>query len=160
MILADKIIALRKKAGMSQEQLAERLGVSRQSVSKWEGSQSMPDMDKAVKLADLFGVSLDSLIRDDLDVEDGVEAPSVSTDAATSDADDAPISVSFDEANAFIDATARAASRVAFGVCLCILAFVPMFLLVGASTNGSIALTEDQVSLQLLWDCSSYRDMR
>lgn len=98
MILADKIIMLRKKAGMSQEQLAERLGVSRQSVSKWEGSQSMPDMDKAVKLADLFGLSLDSLIRDDLDVEDGVEAPSVSTDAATSDADDAPISVSFDEA--------------------------------------------------------------
>ncbi len=42
MILADKIIMLRKKAGMSQEQLAERLGVSRQSVSKWEGSQSMP----------------------------------------------------------------------------------------------------------------------
>ena len=75
MILADKIIMLRKKAGMSQEQLAERLGVSRQSVSKWEGSQSMPDMDKAVKLADLFGLSLDSLIRDDLDVEDGVEAP-------------------------------------------------------------------------------------
>lgn len=144
MILADKIIMLRKKAGMSQEQLAERLGVSRQSVSKWEGSQSMPDMDKAVKLADLFGLSLDSLIRDDLDVEDGVEAPSVSTDAATSDADDAPISVSFDEANAFIDATARAASRVAFGVCLCILAFVPMFLLVGASVNGNIALTEDQ----------------
>ena len=47
MILADKIINLRKKNGWSQEELAERLGVSRQSVSKYEGAQSVPDLDKA-----------------------------------------------------------------------------------------------------------------
>ena len=46
MILADKIIALRKKAGWSQEELAQQLGVTRQSVSKWEGVQSIPDLDK------------------------------------------------------------------------------------------------------------------
>ena len=46
MILADKIIDLRKKAGWSQEELAEKLAVTRQSVSKWEGAQSIPDMDK------------------------------------------------------------------------------------------------------------------
>ena len=45
MILADKIIDLRKKAGWSQEELAEKLAVTRQSVSKWEGAQSIPDMD-------------------------------------------------------------------------------------------------------------------
>ena len=45
MILADKIVSLRKKAGWSQEDLAEKLGVTRQSVSKWEGAQSVPDMD-------------------------------------------------------------------------------------------------------------------
>ena len=48
MILADKIVSLRKKAGWSQEDLAEKLGVTRQSVSKWEGAQSVPDMDKVV----------------------------------------------------------------------------------------------------------------
>ena len=46
MILADKIIALRKKAGWSQEELAEQLGVSRQAVSKWVGAQSVPDMER------------------------------------------------------------------------------------------------------------------
>ena len=46
MIFADKLIALRKKAGWSQEELAQQLNVSRQSVSKWEGAQSVPDLDK------------------------------------------------------------------------------------------------------------------
>ena len=50
MILADKIISLRKKAGWSQEELASQLNVSRQSVSKWEGAQSVPDMDKVVQM--------------------------------------------------------------------------------------------------------------
>ena len=59
MILANKIIALRKKAGWSQEDLADQLGVSRQSVSKWEGAQSIPDMDKIVQMSRIFGVSTD-----------------------------------------------------------------------------------------------------
>lgn len=54
MILADKIIALRKKAGWSQEELGEKLGVTRQSVSKWEGAQSVPDMDKILQLSRLL----------------------------------------------------------------------------------------------------------
>ena len=48
MTFSDKLIALRKKAGWSQEELASQLGVTRQSVSKWEGAQSVPDMDKVV----------------------------------------------------------------------------------------------------------------
>mgnify|MGYP000834729067 FL=1 len=55
MILADKIITLRKKAGWSQEELASQLGVTRQSVSKWEGAQSVPDLDKVVQMSRLFG---------------------------------------------------------------------------------------------------------
>ena len=57
MILADKIIDLRKKAGMSQEELAEKLGVSRQSVSKWESAQSTPDLNRILKMSEIFGVS-------------------------------------------------------------------------------------------------------
>ena len=66
MILADKIIALRKKAGWSQEELGEKLGVTRQSVSKWEGAQSVPDMDKILQLSRLFGVTTDYLLKDEL----------------------------------------------------------------------------------------------
>lgn len=69
MILADKIVSLRKKAGWSQEDLAEKLGVTRQSVSKWEGAQSVPDMDKVVMMSRLFGVSTDFLLKDELEEE-------------------------------------------------------------------------------------------
>lgn len=65
MILADKLITLRKKAGWSQEELAEKLGVTRQSVSKWEGAQSVPDIDKILQLARLFGVTTDYLLKEE-----------------------------------------------------------------------------------------------
>ena len=67
MTFSDKLIALRKKAGWSQEELAERLNVSRQSVSKWESAQSMPDIDKIVQLSSLFGVTTDYLLKDGQD---------------------------------------------------------------------------------------------
>ena len=70
MILADKLTALRKKAGWSQEELAEQLGVTRQSVSKWEGAQSVPDMDKVVQMSRLFGVTTDFLLKDELSEEE------------------------------------------------------------------------------------------
>ena len=70
MILADKITALRKKAGWSQAELTEQLGVTRQSVSKWEGAQSVPDMDKVVQMSRLFGVTTDFLLKDELSEEE------------------------------------------------------------------------------------------
>lgn len=54
MILADKIIEERKKNGWTQEDLAQKLGVSRQSVSKWESAGAIPDLKKIIQLADLF----------------------------------------------------------------------------------------------------------
>ena len=65
MTLAEKILELRTAQGLSQGDLAERLEVSRQSVSKWETGQSVPDLDKIIKLADLFGVTVDELVRED-----------------------------------------------------------------------------------------------
>jgi len=66
MTLSEKIFALRAEAGLSQGDLAEKLAVSRQSVSKWETGQSVPDLDKIIKLADLFGVSVDELVREEV----------------------------------------------------------------------------------------------
>ncbi|TGA97132.1 XRE family transcriptional regulator [Sporolactobacillus shoreae] len=65
----EKMQSLRKKQGMSQEKLAEIVGVSRQAVSKWESGQSDPDKDKLIVFSDLFGVSTDKLIRDELSIE-------------------------------------------------------------------------------------------
>ena len=63
MILAEKIALLRKRNEWSQEQLAEKLDISRQSVSKWESGASIPDMDKILKLSRLFEVSTDYLLE-------------------------------------------------------------------------------------------------
>ena len=63
MNLGERILELRKKNGLSQEELAEKLGVSRQSVSKWETGNVMPDIDKAVAMCELFGVTTDYLLK-------------------------------------------------------------------------------------------------
>ena len=70
MIFADKLVDLRKKSGWSQEELAEKLNVSRQAVSKWEGAQSVPDMARIIQLSELFGVSTDYLLKDSLEPAD------------------------------------------------------------------------------------------
>ena len=67
MIFADKLMYLRKKAGYSQEELAEKMGVTRQSVSKWESGQSIPDIEKIIRISDLFEVSIDYLLRDNVE---------------------------------------------------------------------------------------------
>ena len=64
MILADKIILLRKRNGWSQEELAEKMNVSRQAVSKWESAQASPDLEKILQLSELFGVTTDYLLKD------------------------------------------------------------------------------------------------
>lgn len=67
--IADRLIQLRKKHGLSQEELADKLGLSRQAVSKWERAEASPDTDNLICLAKLYGVSLDELISTDEDVE-------------------------------------------------------------------------------------------
>ena len=67
--IANRLIQLRKKHGLSQEELAEKLGLSRQAVSKWERAEASPDTDNLICLAKLYGVSLDELLSTDEDVE-------------------------------------------------------------------------------------------
>ena len=65
MNISDKILKLRKEKGLSQEALAEALGVSRQSVSKWESGAALPDTYKIIARSELFGVSTDYILKDD-----------------------------------------------------------------------------------------------
>ncbi len=62
LIMAERFAQLRKKAGLSQEELAEKLGISRQAVSKWERAESSPDTDNLIALSKLYGLSLDELL--------------------------------------------------------------------------------------------------
>ena len=64
MTMGEKILAMRKARGWSQEELAERIGVTRQAVSRWESGAAKPDADKIITVCDLFGVSADYLLRD------------------------------------------------------------------------------------------------
>ena len=65
----EKLIELRKSKGLSQDELGQKIGVSRQTISKWELAQSYPDFQRLVLLSDYFGLSLDALVKD-IDVQD------------------------------------------------------------------------------------------
>lgn len=67
-MLSEKLIALRKKSGMSQQELADRISVTRQTISNWECGQGAPALDKAAELAAIYHVSLDDLVGDHIDI--------------------------------------------------------------------------------------------
>ena len=75
MTLGEKIQALRNQHGLSQEQLAEKITVSRQAVSKWELDQSTPDLEYIIQLSEIFGVSIDSLVKQEQDCTSASSAP-------------------------------------------------------------------------------------
>ncbi len=70
MDLGDNLANARKKSGLSQEQVAERLGVSRQTISKWETNETLPDIRQSKRLAVLYGLTLDKLIEFDLEQQE------------------------------------------------------------------------------------------
>lgn len=86
MKLGERLQALRRAAGLSQEQLAEKLNVSRQAISKWERDESLPDAEKIVALSDLFGVTTDQLLRGEAPAAAAPPGPSPSPDAPPQDA--------------------------------------------------------------------------
>ena len=138
MILADKIIENRKKNGWSQEELADRLGVSRQSVSKWEGAQAVPDMKKIIQMAEVFGVSTDYLLRDDIETAAAPDVPPVDNGL-----EETVRQVSLEEASAFLEFNEKAAVSISTGVMLCILSPVLLILLGGLAEAEKISLSED-----------------
>ena len=136
MILADKIITLRKKNGWSQEELAEKLKVSRQAVSKWEGAQTVPDLERILQMSQLFGVTTDYLLKDELDQEE----------YSAGEAEQPLRRVSMAEANAFLAWRVTAGWRIAIATFLCIIAAAPLILLAGVSENSLLPLTENQAA--------------
>ena len=118
MILADKIIEERKKNGWSQEELANKLGVSRQAVSKWESAGSIPDLQRILQMSELFGVTTDYLLKDEIEEEPLNEYVETNT-----------IKVSMEEANQYLDMKSKGSRVVANATSLCILSLVPLIVL-------------------------------
>lgn len=159
MMLAEKIMMLRKQKGWSQEDLAVKLNVSRQSVSKWESTASIPDLGKIIKLSEIFGVSTDFLLKDEVELEEGVEeSPAVIPTAgqandfkgaAFTEADSREVeeeyirSVSLEEADDFMDMTARTATWIALGVALCIMSPILLIVIGGLADYGVITVSEN-----------------
>ena len=129
MIIADKIILLRKKHGYSQEELAEKMNVSRQAVSKWESAQATPDIEKILQLSELFSVTTDYLLKDE--IEEGAPEPPTDSPAKT---------IQLDEAKTYLDERKRASHRIALATFLCILSPIPLIIL-GAATEVGLSET-------------------
>ena len=134
MIFADKLILLRKKAGWSQEELADQMNVTRQSVSKWEGAQSVPDLEKMLRLSELFGVSTDYLLKDEIEEAEHIDL-----------FDDTPLlrRVSMEEANAFLSVKLRTAKTIAYAAFFCIVSPIALLILSAISESTAGVLNEN-----------------
>lgn len=138
MILADKIIEERKKNGWSQEALASKLGVSRQAVSKWESAGSIPDLKRILQMSELFGVTTDYLLKNEIEEEPLNEYVETKT-----------IKVSMEEANQYLDMKSKGSRIVANATSLCILSSVPLIVL-GTMTEDHILIGFSLVLLLVL----------
>jgi transcriptional regulator with XRE-family HTH domain len=135
MNLAKKIINLRKQKGWSQEELASRLDVSRQSVSKWESNVSVPEMDKILQLSDLFQVTTDYLLKDDL-VEEHAALDEEELELIT------PKNITAEEASTYLSSTKKESKIIALGVMLCMLAGANVVFFGGTSESKVILGSE------------------
>ncbi len=126
MILANKILQLRKSSGWSQEELAEKLNVSRQSVSKWESAAAIPDMNRILELSKIFGVSTDYLLKDEME----------SATYSEIDESDNSVKVSLQAANEFIKDKTIHGRWTSRGVALCILSPALLILMTGLADNN------------------------
>lgn len=131
MILADKIIRERKKNGWTQEELAELMNVSRQSVSKWESAQSIPDINKVIRLSELFGVSTDYLFKDEIEEPEFVDTEEV-----------VGRKVTLAEAHQFLRLKEKTSKLIALATALCMLAPIPLIVLGGISSQYPQTLSE------------------
>ena len=129
MIFADKLIRLRKQAGLSQEDLANELNISRQSVSKWEQAQSIPDLDKIIQLSTFFNVSTDYLIKDEIENGEDIKLQEFSNIRK----------ISMAEAREFLDLKKKYAPLVSLGVSSFITS--PVILLILSSLAAGLGVS-------------------
>jgi len=138
MILAEKITKLRKQLGWSQEELAEKVNVSRQSVSKWESANSIPDLNRIIMLAELFEVSTDFLLKD--------ENETFESNSEVSSKDASLHQVSIEEATKYVESKVEIANINTKGSILCVCSVVPLFFFLAMAETGRMGITGDMAA--------------
>lgn len=128
MKLSEKITLQRKEKGWSQEELAFRLEVSRQAVSKWEMGNSVPDIDNILKMSQLFGCSTDYLLKEE--TEEGLE------ENARANEERAVRVVTDEEGESYLLLVKSLSKKLALGVALCVFSPVALFLCLGLANYG------------------------
>ena len=150
MTLSDKIIEERKKKGWSQEELAYKLEVSRQAVSKWESAGSVPDLQRIIQLADLFGVSTDYLLRDNgQESKEGEPYTGEKSDFRRETPE--PYTeesrvlnrISSEQADRFLEIKRLIAGPVANRVSMCIISPVVLIVLIGMAGDRVLHISEN-----------------
>lgn len=133
MILADKIIKLRKQSAWSQEELAEKMNISRQSVSKWESANSIPDLNRIIMLAEIFDVTTDFLLKDEYETFDSVtesKEPSVTQ-------------ITLEQALKYVENKMEMSSLITKGVMLCLCSVIPLFFFLAMAETNKLNMTGD-----------------
>ncbi len=145
MTISEKIVLLRKNKGWSQEDLAYELGVSRQSVSKWESGASLPESEKIVALSELFNVSCDYLMKEDAKKYSN-EFPNIQTPNANASIENTPEPpakvLSEKEVNNYFSVGKTAYKRIALAVMLCIFSPILLIFLIGLSETKTPPISE------------------
>ncbi len=133
MILAEKIVRLRKQFGWSQEDLAEKMNVSRQSVSKWESTNSIPDLNRIIILAETFDVSTDFLLKDE---NEAFNSADESKEPYT-------VQISLEQAVKYIENKMEVSALITKGVMLCVCSVIPLFFFLAMAETNRLNLTGD-----------------
>lgn len=144
MILADKITEERKKNGWSQEELANQLGVSRQAVSKWESAGAVPDLQRILQMSELFGVSTDYLLKDEM------KAENITYHESTESYAEPLKKVTMENANEFLDMKRNGSKVVANATSMCILSPILLIVLVTMAEDSVFHVSE---SLATVFGC-------
>jgi len=136
MILADKIIKLRKQSAWSQEELAEKMNISRQSVSKWESANSIPDLNRIIMLADIFDVSTDFLLKDEYET----------FEAKVENKDSSVAQISMEQALKYVEQKMETSVLTTKGVMLCLCSVIPLFFFLAMAETSRLNLTGDMAA--------------
>lgn len=173
MTLSEKIMSLRKQNGWSQEELAQRLDISRQSVSKWESGESIPTLEKLIKISEIFEVSTDYLLKDNFkgerfdstknqiymgkieenpyvdnkDILSDVVLDKSTSEEKVNDNFIKRRKTSFEEVSNYIELVEITANKFARAVMICILSPVMLVILAGFAEQNKIPLKEDHAAM-------------
>lgn len=138
MNLSERITEQRRIRGWSQEELAYRLGVSRQAVSKWESSRSTPDLERIIQMSELFGVTTDWLLKGEI-----IESYSYEEDPKQQNIR----IVTREEAMDFLNQRSLKAQKIAFATMLCIVSPAPLIILAAMAEQGIPGLSDNTAAL-------------